>query len=257
MLGTGNRNRNLWRSQTLPRYRRERSWFRGYDISALSVWNSEGGVRKAGTSVGESGYWMIFAPHYGIHKGVTCRFVDPTGQPEEHVIAEVITHPHYTRGPTLCDIQLARLETPVSDRIRPMPILPVGLLDDMPLYKGVGPTRVMAGLPLFATDQQEHMLFLEGTYLEPGLSQAGSYLGGGSGNTYESTEFGFNTPWTLGETPLEVCEPRVSGDSGSPVMAIWNGCLNLCCVMTSGGAGTSIPHEFELLNSLGADLVWG
>lgn len=207
--------------------------------------------------VGKGRRWMVFAQHYQITKGTVCRFVDPTGQPEERTVVDTVTHPHYTRHPTFCDLQFALLDEPTSERIRPMPILPVELLNDMPVktHWHKGPILTMAGLTLFATDQQEHILFLEGTFLQSGMSQA--EFNRGEGDTYESTEFGFNTPWTLGEEPLAVSEPRVSGDSGSPVFAIHNGCPNLCAVMTGGGSGTSIPHEFGVIQQMGVDVFWG
>lgn len=254
MLASGRTSKHLWARQTLPRYRWNRNcWIRGFNHSAFSVYNSLGGVRRAGVATSDED--VIVSAHYGVTRGTEMRFVDPSGEPETHKVAEVITHPHYKRGPTICDLQVAKLATRLSSRIQPLRVLPEELLMEFPQHIRSRPgneTYVTVGLPMLGTDYEEKCVLLEGTKLHRFNSSFYHPT-----TNYDTAEVYFGTPISFGAAALDVTEPFISGDSSSPVVVIYKNQFCLVTVLTTSYAGTSIPTEFKTLTEdMGAKLTW-
>ncbi|ESO82604.1 hypothetical protein LOTGIDRAFT_155618 [Lottia gigantea] len=200
-------------------------WAYGLDLTPISPWNSNHGVRKAGTLVTRR--HLLWARHYNIPVGTTIRFVALNNTVVERKIAAIKFVNHSSKGHESFwgrDIVVGMLDRDVPDGISFSKVMP----KDITEFRPNSNTR----LPVLSTDFEEKALVTDFSY-------------------YRNTGIGLRIPAT-GSIENEYYESKIVGDSGNPSFFIINDELVLLFVFTSGGAGggTSINHYYDEINRL-------
>ncbi|XP_050398455.1 uncharacterized protein LOC126816209 [Patella vulgata] len=200
-------------------------WAYGLDLTPISPWNSNHGIRKAGTLVSKR--HMLWARHYGIPVGSTIRFVDLHNNVVERKVAGIRYVNHSSTGHETFwgrNIVVGVLDKDVPDSISFAKVMPKGIDTFRP--------RRDTPLPVMSTDFEEKALVTDFSY-------------------YMNTGIGLRTP-EVHSLEHDYYESKIGGDSGNPSFFIIKDDLVLLFVFTSGGAGggTSINHYYDEINRL-------
>ncbi len=177
-------------------------WAAGLNLTGISPWNSNGGVRRAGTLI--SPRHIILAAHYPLSIGDTVRFVDSGNTVIDRTIAGVES----LGWPAAPDFQVCVLNADATgcDYAK---VLPSDWADYLPNEATL--------IPVFGLDQEEKALVRDI-------------------NTIGATSVSCQVP--TDETRLEFYETVISGDSGNPSFVVISDELVLLSVWTYGGAGS-------------------
>lgn len=202
-------------------YRRSfECWARLFDLSCCSPWNSGAGHLRAGTLV--TPRHLLFAAHYPLAAGWQVRLINPLGVVFTYTIEDVCIHPSYSPGSGAHDVGIAQLSEDVHPSITFAEVLPPDNSNWLP--------HGISEVPLVIVDQEELALLAEGVNL--------------------ATAFSLKKPTAA--IRIAKYEDAISGDSGSPVLAITSGRPILIGVLTYGGAGqgTFVTAELSHLNTM-------
>ncbi|XP_071083766.1 uncharacterized protein [Haliotis cracherodii] len=204
-------------------------WAYGLDLTCMSPWNSEHGVRKAGTLV--SPRHAVWARHYNIPVNTTIRFVDAGNDVVDRRIVAT------------------RYVDPASHSFWGHDIV-VGLLDqDVP--STIGFARVLPrNLTSFRGPRQERLPTFSSDFEEKALIDDLSVISSNYASLLEPSKFSLRHLYY---------EPKIVGDSGNPTFFVINNELVLLFVFTSGGSGggTSIVHYYDQINAIMATMGGG
>lgn len=191
---------------TTPNYvRNQELWCADMDLTCISPWNSNGGVRKAGVLV--TPRHVVNASHYEYNVGNTVRFVEEDGTAHDRVITGKKRHPNY--APYSPDLTLYTLSSDLPAAITPCKLMPAN-------WNQYLVQNFFNRPPALGLDQEEKALIID-------FHTNGSFL----------------TPVDVSR--LIFHENKISGDSGNPAFLIVNGELVLVTVWTFGGAGSGTP----------------
>jgi len=206
-------------------------WGAEIDFSCVSVWNSAGGARRAGTAI--SPWHVVFAGHFPLWKGVRITFLSKDGMPVSCAIAA-------TKRVGGTDLMVASLDAALPPSVAPAKLLPVG-------YQAY--IDQAAGFPVVTFNQRREATVgcLFGMPEWPGRHRGAAFA-----PRRELDRLAFH-------------RELVSGDSGSPAFLIFGTQPALVYVIQAGKAGSGdSPHllrkelEFamrELHDGVGPDYV--
>lgn len=208
-------------------------WCAGYDITAVSPWNSDLGQKKAGTLI--TPRHVLFTAHYPVAVGTTVRFVEADGTVHDRTVEARAFHPSYSPPPYTNDYCVAVLDSDLPATITPMKILPSDFTNYLP------PENVrLSEVPAIAINQHEQASIQ---------------------NLYQNhTDYiTFNFPDAAVDRPdiqdrAALYYGYTDGDSGSPMFFIVNGEPVLATVMTYGFGGGGTP-TYEQQSALDALIV--
>lgn len=187
------------------------SWVYGLDLTAISPWNSNGGVRKAGTLI--SPRHIIFANHYTIANGSKIRFIT-----QDNVVVErTLVNSIQVGSPS--DVQVGVLDSDVSDTISFAKFLPDG-------WQNYIPGIPYLPIPIFYTDQEEKALVNQWPWIQAGAVVSFSY------------------PQSTSPSRKALSEQVISGDSGNPAFLIINNQLVILTAWQVAGAGAGPSHTY-------------
>ncbi|WOO43163.1 hypothetical protein [Rubellicoccus peritrichatus] len=191
-------------------------WASGLDLTCISPWNSNGGVRKAGTLI--TPRHVLLAAHYEVPVGTNFVFVNMAGNVVKRTAIGKQRHPQYSVFGA--DITVYTLNSDVPSSITPCKVLPQDYYEQIVNEKFVRPGAL--GL-----DQEEKGLIID--WFRDGY---------------------FEYPTDSDRAIFD--EKKISGDSGNPAFVLINDELVLITVWTFGGAGsgTFVTDELATLNQM-------
>lgn len=163
-------------------------WAASLNMTAISPWNSTGGIYRAGIAITPRN--TFHATHYLVPTGTTLRFVAADNTVVERTVTdyEIITT-------EAADLQVTVLDTDLPASITPVKLLPANAFDYLPSFR-------LWPLDLLALDGQEHALAME-TYWDAGGQEQSLYA-------RNSTKYPALT------------ESIIGGDSGNPICLVIN-----------------------------------
>ena len=195
-------------------------------LTAISPWNSEGGMQKAGVLI--SPRHVLFARHFSPDVGATMRWVTADNIVVDRVISSIVQLD--TNAQYFPDLTIALLDSDVSASISFARVLPNGFENKLPA--SIQPEKI----PVIFTDQEEKLLVVDLTTL-PADNDVVSYAA-------------MQVPTST--LRLNFNEGIVGGDSSSPAFWIINSQLVLLTLWTfaqNGGAGTSVAAFRDEINA--------
>ncbi|KAH3720315.1 uncharacterized protein LOC127856434 [Dreissena polymorpha] len=202
--------------------RNTKCWAYPLDLTAISPWNSNGGIMKAGVLI--SPRHAIWVRHFDMPVNTTLRFVDRHNNVVDRSIIRTQAIP--ANGSFLYgyDVVVGELDSNVPSTISFAKVMPRNLTDIRP----ISPTY----LPAMDTDFEEKALVADMSYEGNNMVQ-------------------LTTPSPSSIRNL-FYEPKIGGDSGNPVFLVINHQLVLMFMFTFGdsGSGTSITAHFDDINNI-------
>lgn len=200
-------------------------WLAGFDLTAISMWNSEGKNRRRGTAI--SPRHVLFATHYTVAPGEKIYFLTAANE----LVTRTITA--LTAVPDSEDITIALLDSDLPTTISPMKTLgadwttyfPAGILDLPVIVMDQDATyRMSAG-----ADYGERGLGFDTLVFAPSMSLAGN-------------RFQYHYPTFTAVPGYEGWQSATQdGDSGNPAFIIIAGEPVLLCSLwfSTGGPSTA------------------
>lgn len=185
--------------------RNSNCWASGIDLTPISPWNSDSGVRKAGVLV--TPRHILTATHYRHAIGTTLRFIAQDGSVvERSVVSSKNLSP--TQNYNL-DLTICALSGDVAPSITFAKVLPQSWRTKVSKVRDLR-------IPALVLDQEEKALIAD---------------------WFDRGKFIFPKD----ASRLNFSEPIISGDSGNPACLVYQNELILLTVWTSGGAGSGTP----------------
>jgi hypothetical protein len=186
-----------------------------WHLTALSVWNSQDGPRRAGVLV--SPRHLLFAAHFPIAAGSTVRFLAADGTVVQRTVTAVKVHPEFK--PNYPDVAIGVLDANVPPSISFVKVLP----DD---WRRKIPSP--GGLPVLSLDQWDRAGVRDVAVI------------GEQSIVYREPQ-----------SPARAAfyHPLIVGDSGKPAFWIIGNELVLLNVWTGGGAGSGtwlVPQKVAI-----------
>ena len=200
----------------------------GYDLTWLSVHNSEGGNKQIQSLISPRHTISVMHANYDLETGSKVYFLTSNNQLIERMVIGKVRPPSMVNS-TFPDIAIHTLDSDLPVSITPVKIVPLSLKDRLSKYE-------QGRLPIFRTNQSGEIVITE-------LS------------TITSTE---STQQIVGlRYPKEASwqafyKTAISGDSGNPIFCLINGeCVLLSC-LTWGpvGGGTNFSEFLSTINQM-------
>lgn len=164
--------------------RNNNCWISILNMSAVSPWNSLGGVTRAGVAI--TPCHTLHARHYPVTVGTTIRFITMDNVVVDKMVESTISIDN-------TDISIAKLNADLPASIVPVKLMPSNESDWLP-------SSASWDLPILATDAQEHALTKDHYWTNtPNLVSAKN-----------------STTWPL------LTETIIAGDSGNPIFFVIN-----------------------------------
>lgn len=196
-----------------------------WHLTALSVWNSQDGPRRAGVLI--SPRHLLFAAHFSVVAGAMVRFIAADGTVVQRTLTAVKVHPEFK--PNYPDIAIGVLDADVPSSISFVKVLP----DD---WRRKIPSP--GGLPVLSLDQWDRA----------GVRDV-AVIG--------EQSIVYREPQSPGRAALY--HALIVGDSGKPAFWIIGNELVLLNVWTGGGAGSGtwlVPQK-AAINAMMKELGGG
>jgi hypothetical protein len=197
-------------------------WYKG-DVSAISVWTSDGNAGYKGATAITSRH-IIMANHFPISLGSTLRFVGSDGGT---VVAEL--EAMQEAGDT--DFMIGRLSDDLPGTVTPVSVLPSNFTTYCICYGEH--TGVVRPIPLMAVNQLRHAT----------VQLATEYSG--------TVFFLGDWDWIAPTDPQQLAfyEPCVRFDSGGPLFVMLPNELALAATYMSNSSGYGVPHAHEAIQA--------
>jgi hypothetical protein len=196
-------------------------WAQGVDLTAVSPWNSRGGVMRAGVAI--SPRHTLHANHFPIAKDDTIRFVTAANAVITRTIANVAS---ITAGGA--DTQIALLDADLPATITPAKLLPANLYDYLPSIESWP-------IPVLTFDAEENAL-TKSTDPDSWTSESiAVWLSNSADDPFS-----------------RMTEPIISGDSGNPIAFVIDGAL---AILGHWSTPTTGPLYHKLLTEIGAAMA--
>lgn len=200
-------------------------WARNINLSCCSPWNSDGGIRKAGTLI--SPRHIIYAAHYPINIGSTIRFVTTGNVVVERVLTNVTNLDPLVSTLYYPDFRIGLLDSDITTCTFAK-VLPTGFANYI--------SQDGFGIPILCLDQEEKALVKEIANLTYQYHAGEYYTWCRYPSTYNRIQF---------------YENIISGDSGNPAFIIINNEPILLTVWTyrADGMGTFVSSWYTAINT--------
>ena len=184
------------------------------DLTCISPWNSNNGIRKAGTAITKR--HIINARHYTYPVGTTVRFITNDNQVVDRTISSL-----YTQSSSQIDLCIYTLNEDLPDTITPCKLLPANYTN----YLTVSRKNY---IPVLSLDFEEKANIHACTSIAP------------SNPKPPSVYTDISKPKRLSE--LNFYEKAIVGDSGNPIFMIINNQLVLITVRYTTGSGSACTY---------------
>ena len=184
------------------------------DLTCISPWNSNNGIRKAGTAITKR--HIINARHYTYPVGTTVRFITNDNQVVDRTISSL-----YTQSSSQIDLCIYTLNEDLPDTITPCKLLPANYTN----YLTVSRKNY---IPVLSLDFEEKANIHACTSIAPNNPKP------------PSVYTDISKPKRLSE--LKFYEKAIVGDSGNPIFMIINNQLVLITVWYTAGSGSACTY---------------